>query len=92
MDDGIFLFDKKFVIVKFWFVDLDIKNLNVNIVFIWVRLMELDFKYWGKNIFIKLGSLLGKLIKIDMVMVMRELFYYVWILIEVDRGRVFWDY
>lgn len=41
------MFDKKSVIVKFWIIDLDIKKFDVRRVLIWVRLIELDFKYWG---------------------------------------------
>lgn len=84
LDDGIPMFDRKPVIVKPWSADLDIKKLDVNSVPIWVRLMELDLKYWGQNTLIKLGSLPGKSIKIDRATAMRELLHYARILIEVN--------
>lgn len=84
LDDFIFMFDKKFVVVKFQSADLDIMNMNVNIIQIWVRLMELDFKYWRQNILMKLGIMLGKSVKTDRVMTMKKVFQYVRILIEVD--------
>lgn len=36
LEEGIFMFDKKLIIVKFWFVDIDIRNMYVNDVLIWV--------------------------------------------------------
>lgn len=58
--------------------------MNVNSVPIWVRVMELDLKYWGQNTLIKIDSLLGKPIKTDRAVAIRELLHYARILIEVD--------
>lgn len=78
------MFDKKPVIVKPWSADLDIKNFDVNCVPIWVRLMELDLKYWGQNTLMKLGSMLGKPIKTDRATTMKELLHYAHLFIDVS--------
>lgn len=84
LDDGMSMFDKKPLIVKPWSADLDIKNLDVSSVPVWVRLMELDLMYLGQNTLMKLGSILGKPIKTDKATTMRELLHYARIFIEVS--------
>lgn len=41
------MFDKKLLIVKFWFVNIDIKKIDVENILIWVCFFDLDIKFWG---------------------------------------------
>lgn len=84
LDEGIPMFDKKPVIVKPWTTDLDIKKFDVRRVPIWVRLIELDLKYWGQSTLMKLGSMLGKPVKTDRATAMKELLHDARLLIEVS--------
>lgn len=84
LDDGIPMFDKKPVIIKPWSADLDVENIDVSTIPIWVRLMELDLKYWGQYTLMKLGSLLGKPLKTDRATTMKELLHCARILVEVS--------
>lgn len=45
LEEGVFMFDKKLMIVTFWISELEVKNFNVLRVLIWVRIMDLDLKY-----------------------------------------------
>lgn len=40
------MFDKKFMVIILWFSELDVFDMDVFRVLIWVRVMELDMKYW----------------------------------------------
>lgn len=82
-DEGISMFDKKFFIVKLWSSEIDVRNFDVITVFIRVRLIDSDLKYWGQNIFIKIVFILGKFIKTDRVIIMKDLLYYIRVFIEV---------
>lgn len=86
------MFDKKSVIVQLWSADVNVKEIDIFKVSVWVRLLDLELKYWGNNIFMKLVSGLGKLIKTDRVMVMQELFSYVRIMVEIFIDKEFSEY
>lgn len=83
MDDGIPMFDKEPVIIKPWSADLDVKNIDISSVLIWVRIMKFDLKHWGQHTLMKLGSILGKPLKTDRATAMKELLQYTRLLIEV---------
>lgn len=84
VDEGSPMFDKKPVIVIPWSADLDIKKLDVSSAPVWIRIMELDLKYWGQGTLMKLGSLLGTPIKTDHATSMRELLHCAHILVDVS--------
>lgn len=78
------MFDKKkFMVIMFWFSELDVYNMDVFWVLIWVRVMELDLKCWGKFTLMKIVLIIGKPIKTDRTTAMKDLLYYVRIFIEV---------
>lgn len=57
---GVIYFDKKFVIIKEYFLDIEfIKDKFIN-VFVWIKLYGLDDKYWSVIGLSKIGSFLGK--------------------------------
>lgn len=84
LNDGIPMFDKKPVVVRPWAADIDVKSIDVSTAPIWVRLVDLDLKYWVQQTLMKLASALGKPIKTDRATAMRELLSYARILVEVS--------
>lgn len=46
--------------------------------------MSLDLKYWGQNTLMKLASVLGKPLKIDRAIAMKDLLHYARVLVEVS--------
>lgn len=70
---------------------MDIKKLDVSQVSICIRVMKLDLKYWGQVILIKIVSMLGKSVKTDYVIIMRELLYYFRIIVEVSIEDEFFE-
>ncbi|KAK9714868.1 hypothetical protein RND81_06G126400 [Saponaria officinalis] len=61
---GHFLFDNKPVIVKPWSEEVQLVKENVNMVPVWVRLLDLPLKFWGLCI-PRIGGLLGEFIICD---------------------------
>lgn len=62
---GLFYFDKKFVIMKEWFFDVELCKSKINSVLIWVKFYGFDIKYQSLVNLSKIGSLLGKLMMVD---------------------------
>lgn len=63
---GIFYFDKNFVVVKVWFLDLEFFKSKFNSVLIWVKFYGFDVKYWSVVGFSKIESVVDKRIFVDM--------------------------
>lgn len=53
---GVFYFDKKLVVVKFWLFNLEFLNSEINCVFVWIKMFGLEIKYWSVLSFGKIGS------------------------------------
>jgi len=62
---GVFYFDNKPLLVKPWNQEMDINTETITSLPIWVRLLDLDIKFWGMASLNKLGSTLGIPIKTD---------------------------
>lgn len=56
---------------------MDIRKMNVENVFIWVKLFEFDIKFCGYNSLMKIVGIIGKLIKVDIVIFEKELLSFV---------------
>lgn len=83
MEDGIKMFDKKFFIVKFQSVNLDIWKIDVESVLIWIRLFDLDIEFQGYISFMKIVGIIGKFIKVDRVNIEKGMLNFVKVLIEI---------
>ncbi|XP_021760245.1 uncharacterized protein LOC110725081 [Chenopodium quinoa] len=81
---GPFMFDRKPVITKRWSSDLKIREEKVSDVPIWVRLPNLDLKFWGREALMKIAGLIGNLVKTDKVTAQKERIAYARIMIEVE--------
>lgn len=62
---GIYHFDNKPLIVKFWEPDTKFTREALYTVPIWVKLPGLNFKYWSLKGLSKIGSLIRKAIMVD---------------------------
>lgn len=58
-------FDSKPLIVKLWNLDMEILKEDIKTVPIWIRLSNLDIKYWGERTTFKISGLIGTPIKMD---------------------------
>lgn len=89
---GLPMFNKKLIIVQPWSANVDMKKIDTSKVPVWVRLLDLDFKYWGQSTLIKLAGTLGKPIKTDRATSMKELLSYARVLIEMSIDEEFLEY
>ncbi|KAJ8430482.1 LOW QUALITY PROTEIN: hypothetical protein Cgig2_021728 [Carnegiea gigantea] len=62
---GVYYFDNKPLLVKPWNQEMDINTEAITSLPIWVKLLDLDIKYWGMAGLSKLGSASGIPIKTD---------------------------
>ncbi|KAL2899445.1 hypothetical protein RDABS01_024527 [Bienertia sinuspersici] len=63
--------------------DMDLHKENVKTIPIWIRLPNLELKYWGSNCLHKLGDSIGTTLKVDHITLNKERLNYARILIEV---------
>ncbi|KAG5588097.1 hypothetical protein H5410_048531 [Solanum commersonii] len=89
VEEGVQMFDKKPVVVKPWKPDIDVTKERVDNVPIWVRLVGLDIKYWGKNALTKLAGMIGNPLKADRATTQKERLTYARVLIEVPLNKVY---
>src|SRR5688572_26648021 len=72
IEEGIQMFDRKPVIIKAWKSGIEMSKIMVDKVPIWIRLPNLDLKYWGKAALTKIAGLVGKPIKADSATTTKE--------------------
>ncbi|XP_021731006.1 uncharacterized protein LOC110697913 [Chenopodium quinoa] len=77
------LFNRKLVITKRWQPDLKIREEKVSVVHVWVKLPNLDLKFWGREALMKIAGLIGKPIKTDKITALKKRIAYARIMIEV---------
>lgn len=78
------MFDKKPLIVQPWCASLEIKKTDVERVPIWIRLPDLELKYWGVPSLMKIAGLIGKPIKADRATTEREMLSFSRVMVEVN--------
>lgn len=77
-------FDRKPLIMKPWTADMDLQKGDVKNIPIWVKIHELDFKYWGDKCLPKIIDQLGMYVKADQATSNREKLQFARVLVEVD--------
>ncbi|XP_074315611.1 uncharacterized protein LOC141651816 [Silene latifolia] len=82
------LFDSKPFIIKDWKPDTKIIKDKPDVVPIWVRLYDLELKYWGKA-FPKIAGLIGTPIRSDKATQEKEFLNYARYMVEVKIGQQF---
>ncbi|KAJ8425740.1 hypothetical protein Cgig2_000800 [Carnegiea gigantea] len=80
---GIYHFDSKPLMVKGWNPNMDLCTESSESLPIWIRLPELDLKYWGMNSLSKLCSTLGIPLKTDQFTKNKTMIRYARELVEI---------
>ncbi|KAJ8435084.1 hypothetical protein Cgig2_033624 [Carnegiea gigantea] len=80
---GFYFFDNKLFVVKRWNANLDMNNENLHSLPLWIRLPNLELKYWGKSSLSKIRSLIGIPIKTYQYTKSRSMIQFARMLIEV---------
>ncbi|KAL2931019.1 hypothetical protein RDABS01_036429 [Bienertia sinuspersici] len=65
-------FDYKLLIMKQWDPGMDLHKENVKTIPIWIRLTNLELKYWGSKCLDKLGDCIGTTLKVDHITLNKE--------------------
>ncbi|KAL2930391.1 ABC transporter B family member 6, partial [Bienertia sinuspersici] len=89
---GSAIFDYKPLIIKQWSPDIELHKENVKTVPIWIRMPNLDLKYWGQGCLHKLGDIIGTTLKVDNVTMNKDRLSYARILVEVELDKELPDY
>ncbi|KAL2901408.1 hypothetical protein RDABS01_026490 [Bienertia sinuspersici] len=85
-------FDYKPLIMKQWSPDIELHKENVKTVPMWIRMPNLDLKYWGQGCLHKLGDIIGTTLKVDNVTMNKDRLSYARILVEVELDKELPDY
>ncbi|KAL2922928.1 2 3-bisphosphoglycerate-independent phosphoglycerate mutase [Bienertia sinuspersici] len=85
-------FDSKPLIMKRWNPDIELHKENVKTVPIWIRMPNLELKYWGQGCLHKLGDIIGTTLKVDNVTLNKDRLAYARILVEVELDKELPDY
>ncbi|KAL2928967.1 hypothetical protein RDABS01_034378, partial [Bienertia sinuspersici] len=85
-------FDSKPLIMKRWNPDIEMHKENVKTVPIWIRMPNLELKYWGQGCLHKLGDIIGTTLKVDNVTLNKDRLAYARILVEVELDKELPDY
>ncbi|XP_019239038.1 PREDICTED: uncharacterized protein LOC109219077 [Nicotiana attenuata] len=91
VEDGIQTSDRKPVIVKPWRPDVEMNKITVEKVPIWIKLIGLDLKYWGQVALTKIAEFVGKPVKADATITMKERLMYVSVVVEVQPNQTYPD-
>ena len=87
VEEGVQMFDKKPVIVKPREPNIEVTKQKVEKVPIWVRLVGLDIKYWGKNALTKIAGLIGHPLKADRATTRKDRLTFARELIEMPLNK-----
>ncbi|XP_019225380.1 PREDICTED: uncharacterized protein LOC109206958 [Nicotiana attenuata] len=87
VEEGVQMFDKKPIGIKPWKQDIDMKKETIDRIPIWIRLIGLDIKYWGKSALTKIAVMVGKPLKADSATSQKERLTFARILVEVSINQ-----
>ncbi|XP_009610985.1 uncharacterized protein [Nicotiana tomentosiformis] len=91
VEEGIRIFDKKPIVVKPWRHVIRLDKQVVDKIPVWIRLMNLDIKYWGQNTLTKIAGMIGNPLKADRTTTQKERLQYARILVEVEPNQMYRD-
>ncbi|KAK4371170.1 hypothetical protein RND71_010645 [Anisodus tanguticus] len=86
VEEGVQIFDKKPIVVKQWKPDVDVSKETVDKVPVWIRLVGLEVKYWGKSALTKIASLVGQPLRVDKA-TSQERLTYARLLVEIPLNQ-----
>lgn len=58
---------------------------------VWIRLMNLDIKYWGQNALTKIAGMVGNPLKADRATTQKQRLQFARILVEVEPDQMYPD-
>ncbi|XP_019248678.1 PREDICTED: uncharacterized protein LOC109227944 [Nicotiana attenuata] len=91
VEEGIKMFDKKPIVVKPWRPDIELDKQVVDKIHVWIRLINLDIKYWGQNALTKIEGIIGNPLKADRATIQKERLQFARILVEVTPNQIYPD-
>lgn len=77
------MFDKKFLIVELWSFSMDVRKIYVEKILIWVKFSDFNIKYWGLVSLFKIAGIMSMMVKVDRVIIERELLSFMRVMVEV---------
>ena len=89
---GFYFFDNKPMVVWGWNADMELHTENLKSLPLWIRLRDLNLKYWGMASLSKIGCLIGIPIKTDQFIKQKSMIKYARLLIEVPMEEPFPEY
>ncbi|XP_074278384.1 uncharacterized protein LOC141601975 [Silene latifolia] len=84
LENVMFIFDGKPLIIKPWDPPVKISKISVKKVPIWIKLVGLDLKFWGAKCLEKISGLLGHFVRIDDSTLEKSLLGFARIMVEVE--------
>ncbi|XP_060170335.1 uncharacterized protein LOC132601250 [Lycium barbarum] len=87
VEGGVVMFDRKPIVVKPWRPDIEITKETVDKVPIWIRLVGLDIKYWGKSALTKIAGMIGRPLKADRATTHKERLTFARVLVEMPINK-----
>lgn len=75
--------------MKNWSPDMDLNRENVRIVPIWIKFPGLSLKFWGQSTLTKLAAILGKPIKTDRTITLKDILEYARVFMKVCMDQDF---
>ncbi|KAL2904194.1 2 3-bisphosphoglycerate-independent phosphoglycerate mutase [Bienertia sinuspersici] len=78
--------------MKRWSPNIELHKENVKTVPIWIKMPNLELKYWGQGCLHKLGDIIGTTLKVDNVTLNKDRLAYAHILVEVELDKELPDY
>ncbi|XP_056695400.1 uncharacterized protein [Spinacia oleracea] len=89
LQGGTQFFDSKPLILKPWSPDINYAKEDVKTLPIWIKLSDLDVKYWGDKSMFKIAGQVGTPIKVDQATMHRDKLMFTKILVDVKIDQHF---
>ncbi|XP_074266687.1 uncharacterized protein LOC141589967 [Silene latifolia] len=91
LKEGHLMFDNKPVIIREWTPSAELVKQEITSLPIWVKLYDLDLKFWGTECLRKIDGLIGKVLKTDEAIEKSNFLGYARLLIEVQMNQKFYE-
>lgn len=67
--------------------DIDVSKEQIDKIPVWIRIRELDIKYWGKSALTKIAGMGGKPLEADRATTNKERLVFARVLVEVSLNQ-----
>ncbi|XP_074271453.1 uncharacterized protein LOC141595388 [Silene latifolia] len=86
------MFDNKPVIIHEWSADAELVKQEITNVPIWIKLIGIELKFWGKNALKKISGIIGEFMRCDEATEHKTLLNFAKILVKVPMSQSFPDF